>query len=76
MKYQGVIHMPHEGDVVDPEITWEHVSPTGRRYLAINVNGYATASWHAENHPFWAMNPGLRALISQHYQAETNGLNP
>ncbi len=76
MKYEGTIHTPHDGDYVDPEITWEWVQPCERRLLAVELNGNPVAAWNCPGHPFWALNPGLRDLILQHYQASTNGLNP
>jgi hypothetical protein len=74
--YDGTIRTPHDGTYIKPEITWEWVQPGAKRILAVSVEGYLVASWHSEDHPFWAMNPGLRDLILQHYQAANNGLNP
>lgn len=67
MKLGRTIHTPHDGDLIDPEITHEKVNG---RYLVL-MNGHWMAFLDLLNHRLWQFNPGLRDEILNRIRAET-----
>ena len=67
MIYKGTVRTPHDGDYVDPEITWDRING---RYI-ININGYIVAYLDKETHRLWLWNPELYERIKQQIHTET-----